>query len=122
MSVASTRFSIYGYAALKKQLSRIGKLRLLLPKDNHADGFCMTGLEGDDAERRFRNKLDIAKIAGECADWISKKAEVKAVSIPMAQNLVHVENPDGAAIAMHYETIKNTLTYLTGVSYLVFSL
>ena len=103
LSIASSRFSIYGYAALKKELARIDTLRLLLPlttPDQNAP-LHLDGLTGDTADRHFRNTLNIAHTARECANWLATKATIKAVSLPVAQNLFHITNPDTTAIAIH---------------------
>ena len=103
LAIASSLFSIYGYSALKTQLTRIGKLRLLIPSGNASGGspFRIENLAGTSADRCFRNTLNLTQIARECADWIEKKAEIKAVSLPVSQNVIHVENPDGKSIAIH---------------------
>jgi ERCC4-related helicase len=104
LSIASGLFSIYGYAALKKELARIDAIRLLLPLANKPNGlasFYLEGVIGTTADRRFRNTLNIAKIARECADWLERKAEIKAVSLPVSQNLFHLINPDGNSVAIH---------------------
>ena len=103
LAIASSLFSIYGYSALKTRLTRISTLRLLIPSGN-ADGgspFRIEDLAGAIADRRFRNTLNLTQIARECADWIEKKAEIRAVSLPVSQNVIHVENPDGKSIAIH---------------------
>ncbi|MEA3358950.1 MAG: helicase-related protein [Thermodesulfobacteriota bacterium] len=107
LSILSGLFSIYGHFALKKQLARAGFLRLLIPS-NEAHGasknkqqFRLAGLTGSEAERRFRNSLNMVEIARECSQWLQKKAEIRAVSLPVLQNLFHIENPDGNAMAIH---------------------
>lgn len=103
LSIASGLFSIYGYATLKKEFTRIDSIRLLLPlpKTNEASPFHLDGLIGIEADRRFRNTLNITQIARECADWLQKKGEIKAVSVPVAQNLIHIQNENGEAVAIH---------------------
>ena len=107
LSVLSSLFSIYGYSVLKQQLAQADALRLLIPLNNTivASGtdqpFRMAGLAGSEADRRFRNSLNLAKIARECAQWLQQKAEIRAVSLPVFQNLFHIENPDGSSIAIH---------------------
>jgi hypothetical protein len=107
LSILSGHFSIYGYSMLKKQLASAGILRLLVPSNDTPVGtgneppFRLPGLAGSKADRRFRNSLNMAKVARECAEWLQQKADVKAVSRPVLQNLFHVENPDGSVIAIH---------------------
>jgi SNF2 family DNA or RNA helicase len=58
-------------------------------------------LRGSKEDRHFRNTLNLSATARECALWFQDKAEVKAVKLPVLQNLFHVENHDGSAIAIH---------------------
>src|SRR5690606_11621448 len=37
----------------------------------------------------------------ECADWLEKKADVKAISLPVSQNLFHIQNSNGNSVAIH---------------------
>ncbi len=107
LSILSGLFSIYGYSALKRQLARAGLLRLLIPvNDAHVSSgseqtFRVEDITGSEADRRFRNSLNLTEVARECAGWLQQKAEIRAVSLPVPQNLFHIENPDGSAIAVH---------------------
>jgi hypothetical protein len=72
LSVIFSVFSIYGYAALKQELARLGQLRLLIPTGdgNPADDehvFSVPGLTSCEFDRCFRNTLNITQIACECA-------------------------------------------------------
>jgi chaperonin cofactor prefoldin len=107
LSILTILFSVYGYYFLKKQLASAGILRLLLPWNDLPSlsidlrPFWLPGISGGNADRRFRNSLNLAKVARECAEWLQQKVEVRAVSLPVLQNLFHIENPDGSAIAIH---------------------
>jgi superfamily II DNA or RNA helicase len=107
ISVLSSLFSIYGYAALQDQLATIATIRLLFPtttpaaNDKPDKTFRVSGLAGSDADRRRRNALTLAKIARECARWLHSRAEIKAVVSPVPQNLFHVVNGNGDAVAIH---------------------
>jgi ERCC4-related helicase len=107
LSMLSSLFSVYGYEALREKLSRVASVRLLFPAGagtgsaGSLDGFRVPGLVGTEVDRRLRNSLDLTKIARECAGWLERKAEVRAVTIPVPQNLFHVANGDGDTIAIH---------------------
>jgi len=108
LSIVAGFFSIYGYAALKNELSQIDTLRLLIPLNNTSpeqhdrkSHLWATNLAGDEGDRRFRNSLNLTKIARECAGWLEKKAEIRAVSMPVLQNLFHIENTNGEHVAIH---------------------
>ena len=55
---------------------------------------------GETTDRRFRNQLDIARIARDCAQWLRDNAEVRAVTFPTPQNLIHVANRGADAVAI----------------------
>jgi hypothetical protein len=50
--------------------------------------FRLAGLAGSKADMRFRNSLNMAGVAREYAEWFQQKVIVKAVSLPVPQNLV----------------------------------
>ena len=107
ISILSSLFSIYGYSALKKQLEHADVLRLLIPSNDtpvasgNAKPFRVAGLTGSKADRCFRNSLSMVELARDCSQWLQQKAEIRAVSLPVLQNLFHIESPDGSAIAVH---------------------
>ncbi|MBL7223218.1 MAG: helicase, partial [Candidatus Brocadiae bacterium] len=107
LSILSSCFSVYGYSALKEQLARAGALRLLVSSDDvpaasaRERPFRVAGIAGSQADRRFRNSLNLVATARECARWLQQKADIRAVSLPVFQNLFHIENPDGSAMAIH---------------------
>jgi superfamily II DNA or RNA helicase len=107
VSILSSLFSIYGYSVLKKQLENTDLLRLLIPSNDtpNASGnikpFRVAGLTGNEADRRFRNSLNIVETARECSRWLEQKSEIRAVSLPVLQNLFHIKNPDGSTMAIH---------------------
>jgi len=67
LSILSGLFSVYGYSILKKELERVGALRLLVPSNAGTASpggdapFRVAGLAGTDADRRFRNALNLAQ-------------------------------------------------------------
>ncbi len=104
LSIISGLFSIYGFEALKKELNQIEKVRLLFSKieTSNEGALNFQGLNGDSFERRFKNRLNQAQIAAECADWLTKKADIKVVNNPniLNQNLFHIKKKTGDAIAI----------------------
>lgn len=100
LSVISGLFTIYGFEKLKQTLTKIESARFLfsdplLSKDG-IPSHLTQGLNGDKYERRFQNQLNQTKIANECANWLSNKAQIKAVkqTHTLNQNLLHVKNPE----------------------------
>ena len=106
LSIISGLFSIYGFNALKKELSRVGAARLLLSKIQISpasnENTLPLHLNGNGFERRLRNKLNQMAIARECAVWLEKKADIRSVSDPhtLNQNLFHIQNPNDSTIAI----------------------
>ena len=107
VSILSSLFSIYGYSALEKKLNRTNTLRLLIPSGNTPTAskdvipFRITELTGGEADRRFRNSLNMNEIARRCSQFLREKAQIRTVFLPVPQNLFHIDNPDGSAIAIH---------------------
>ncbi len=89
LAVLSSLFTIYGYASLKKELSRLSNARLLLT-DWQDQGF--QALVGSETETRLINQLNQRRVAYECAKWLRGSVEVKASHHrqPSSQNLIHL--------------------------------
>lgn len=84
LSVLSGLFSIYGFDWLKKELSSVDEIRLLLSrslKTEIAHDTPFAELTGDRFEHRLRNQLNQMQIAKECAQWIERKVEVRSTSM-----------------------------------------
>lgn len=100
LSVLSSIFTIYGYLSLKKELSKLSNVRLLLSDWRHQS---LQALIGADNELRLTNQLDQKRIAKECAKWLSGKVEVKAgINLQQAnQNIFHFDNSEHPDFAVH---------------------
>jgi SNF2 family DNA or RNA helicase len=99
LSILSGLFSIYGFSSLKKELIQAPELRLLLSKFNPES---IPLLAGSLSELRLKNQLDQAKIAKECAKWVSGNVAVKALlnNKLINQNLFHVENEEKGSFSI----------------------
>lgn len=98
LSVLCGLFSIYGYAALKKELGGLSETRLILSKwdDEYLKTLC-----GQLNELRLKNHLDQPRIAKECAAWIQKHAQIKAlIGVGAGQNLFHVSNQNNSSFGI----------------------
>lgn len=104
MSMISRAFSIYGYAELASALARVKELRYLLPVHSGKPGDEQQLHDGDlagpECERQFRNRLDQARVARTCHDWLESVATIKAVNSPVPQSLFHVTDADGHSMAI----------------------
>lgn len=98
IAVLTGLFSIFGYSALKSELSKVDELRLLLA---NGDAAMPKTLAGTMDETGLKNELNLQRVASECADWIKRKSEVrKLTGAPIAQNIFHVQTPRGASSAI----------------------
>ncbi|WP_257294454.1 helicase-related protein [Endozoicomonas sp. YOMI1] len=96
LSVLSGLFSIYGFDSLKKELSSVEEIRLLLSKSlqpETAHNTPFAELIGDRFEHRLRNQLNQMQIAKECARWIERKVEVRSTCMAN-QNIFHLSQAD----------------------------
>ena len=108
LSVISAYFTIYAYAELKKELSKIENMRFIFtePTFVHKDQELIREyyiernpekkMSGNEFEIKLRNEMKQAAIAKECAQWLEKKAEIKSLrqANPAQPRLVYIENPD----------------------------
>lgn len=87
--LASPTFSLFAFAELRDFLAGVENVRVALPGSS-PDEWEMLGSEAD---RAFRNRLQTRWLAKQCADWVSRKAEVKQAkgSIPQAAIVVRSE-------------------------------
>ena len=90
LDIASPSFSLFAFAELQDLLAGIEKARLALPS---------TDLEmlGAEADRAYRNRLQIRWLAKQCADWVAKKAEVKQASSTIPQSTMVIRSEAGVA-------------------------
>ena len=108
LSVISAYFTIYAYAELRKELSKIDKMRFIFTEPtfvNKDKGLIRAYyiernvekmVSGNEFEIKLRNEMKQAAIAKECADWLQNKAEIKSLkhSNPAQPRLVYIENPE----------------------------
>ena len=108
LSVISAYFTIYAYAELKKELSKIDNMRFIFtePTFVHKDQELIREyyiernpekkISGNEFEIKLRNEMKQASIAKECAKWLEKKAKIKSLkrANPAQPRLVYIENSD----------------------------
>lgn len=113
VAIMSSYFTIYAFEALKKELMKVDEVRFLFidptftseKQTQSTTDIDKSGrekrLSGSELEIKMRNELTQAKIAKECADWISAKVKMKSLTSPLIQNrLFHIENKDGTSVAI----------------------
>lgn len=90
LSVLAGLFSVYGFSALKSELTKIRSVQLLLGQLSAVE---LTALAGNSDEVGLRNNLDLQRVAAECYEWIRQYNDVRAlVSTPISQNYFGVIN------------------------------
>lgn len=97
LSLLTSRFSLYAFAALQPELKSLATVRILFSSLQSAQGTteniaCVQGLQGEKVDRRARNSLQSPAWARSCADWLGSSAQAKMVSVPVSQNLFHIHN------------------------------
>ena len=91
MDLASESLSLYAFGELMEKLSRMARVRVLLPPDEGE-----LGLFGSDADRAARNRLRGRWLAGRCADWVEKTADVRRADRPVPQGAIVLRNGEGS--------------------------
>lgn len=108
LSIISNHFSIYAFAELKKELTKIKELRLLLTVS-----IFKNYLSGEPEERKFKNQLQQVKIAKECAIWIRDIVKIKelktAGTIPF--NLYHINNNSAIQGSSNFSSVGLDKTF-----------
>jgi len=139
LSVISAFFTIYAYAELKTELSKIDEVRFLfteptfiksndeLIREYYIARNPERKISGNEFEIKLRNELGQAHIAKECAEWVKEKGKFKSLKRPnpAQQRLIHIENggkdvaingsvdftTDGLGITNSHRFDMNTCTY-----------
>ena len=89
LDVASPVFSLFAFAELRDLLEKLDACRIVLGA--RADDL---GLTGSEADRAFRNRLNVHWLARECAAWMQKKVELRTAPGPLPQSILIASGPD----------------------------
>lgn len=89
--MVSAYFTIYAFDALKKQLESLESLRFLFGelrflKSLDPEKTDKKAFKIEDEDLRLANRLEQKRVAKECADWISRKVQIRSVK---QSNLLH---------------------------------
>lgn len=129
LCIAASCFSIYAYAALKEELSRIQELRFIFtePTFNREDDARLQqrefyipklnrerGLYGSEFEIRLRNQLTQKAIARECAEWVRSRVRFKSPLQPQAlQGMIALRHCSGTPRI--YQNLRDFTTAQLGI-------
>ena len=108
LSVISAYFTIYAFAELKKELTRIDEMRFVFTeptfikqsKELHKEFYIQhnneKNISGNEFEIKLRNEMRQSAIAKECSDWLREKVQIKSLRMenPAQPRLFHIENSD----------------------------
>lgn len=91
LSVVSAYFTIYAFDALKEQLESIDSLRFLFGEPRFLSSLDPAKTDKkafkiEDKGLQLANRLEQKRVAKECADWISRKVQIRSVK---QSNLLH---------------------------------
>lgn len=106
LSVISAYFTIYAYAELKKELSKIDSMRFIfteptfvkknkeLLREYYIKHDAAKKVSGNEFEIKLRNEMKQAATAKECAQWLKNKVEIKSLkkANPAQPRLIYMEN------------------------------
>src|SRR6056297_3069025 len=97
LSIITSYFTINAFEELKTELKKVDQVRLILTDRRflHSNGdLNVPKINGNNFERKYRNRLDQAAVARECAQWLREKGEIKALkqNNPYHHKLINVEN------------------------------
>ncbi len=90
VDLASRTLSLFAFGELAGQLAKMAGARLVLPPEA-----AELDLLGTDADRAARNRLQTRWLAGQCADWVEKSAEVRKANGAVPQGAIVLRNGDG---------------------------
>jgi hypothetical protein len=84
LDFASSEFSLFAYAELRDLLDKLDACRIVLPNAESEE----LGLTGSNADRAFRNRLQLRWLARECGTWIRRKAELRIAPGRLPQSIL----------------------------------
>jgi hypothetical protein len=84
LDLASADFSLFAYAELRDLLEKLETCRIILPNAEREE----LGLTGSNADRAFRNHLQLRWLARECGAWIRRKAELRIAPGRLPQSIL----------------------------------
>ena len=92
LSMQSSKFTIYAFSALRKELSAIKTSRILLSQSDEA----MQSLVGCEKDTGLINRLNQKRIALNCLDWLNKNHVEIATNprAPESNNIICIQKGD----------------------------
>lgn len=104
-SSVSAYFTIYAFARLSKELGQLASFRFLFgeprfvldPEQEESKAFDIA-----EGQLKLRGRLQQKQIAKDCADWISRKAEIRSITQAglLHGKMYHIRQPSGIEHAL----------------------
>lgn len=88
LAMASPAFSLFAFAELRQLLPKLVGCRLALPALPNPN----LGLFGSEADRPFRNRLQMRWLATQSADWIKRTCEIRSAAGEIPQSILITES------------------------------
>lgn len=92
LELASPAFSLFAFAELKDAIEKLDGCKLVLPLMDETQ----LALTGTDADRPFRNRLQLRWLARECAAWIEKRVELRRAPALLPQSVLIAGDKDSS--------------------------
>jgi hypothetical protein len=89
LDLVTSALSLFAFAELHGDVSKLARTRLLLP----ADGSDL-GLLGADADRSARNRLQSRWLARRCAGWLQRQVELRRAGEGVPQGAIVLRDQD----------------------------
>jgi SNF2 family DNA or RNA helicase len=89
LDVVTPSLSLFAFAEIIEEASKVAKARVLLPPDGADLAFL-----GTEADRAARNRLQARWLARRCAGWIEDKAEVRRANGAVPQGAIVLRDGD----------------------------
>ena len=84
LDLASPSFSLFTFAEFRNILETLENCRIVLPVTNKNE----IRLTGSDADRVFRNNLQLPWLARKCTDWIENKVTLRFATSSLPQSIL----------------------------------
>jgi len=92
LDLATSTISLFAFEELLSDFRRLDEVRLIIAQDHHA-----AALQGDEADRAFRNQLLVPWLATEFESWLRRKVDVCVSSLGVPQGAAVLRQQGGAA-------------------------
>jgi hypothetical protein len=94
LDAASSTLTLAAYSALAETMARVEAARIIL-----APG-AENALCGNEADRPFRNRLELQHWTRQLAAWLASKAQVRSAPFPLPQSILAISRRETPATVL----------------------